>query len=78
MKLSKAVQSLLTVFVKVVILKRIDIIYFEEIGMISAEQFAALDLILPKVSDNYLPFGGVLVFGTCVPELIPPPQGRLL
>ena len=74
----RALQSLLTDFVKVVILKRIDIIYFEEIGMISAEQFAALGLILQKVRSNYLPFGGVLVFGTGDPKQLPPPQGRLL
>ena len=42
-------------------LKQLDLLYFEEIGMVFAEDFATIDLILQKVKNVDLPFGGVLI-----------------
>ena len=74
----KALKKLNCDPIRTTVLRRIDILYFEEIGMVSAEEFAAIDLIMQKVRDNYSPFGGVLVLGTGDPKQLPPPQGRLL
>ena len=74
----KALQKLDFDFVKLTLLKRLDVLYFEEIGMVSSEEFASIDLILQKVRENYQPFGGVLVFATGDPKQLPPPQGRLI
>ena len=41
----KALQKLKFDSVKLTLLKRLDVIYFEEIGMICAEEFAAIDLV---------------------------------
>ena len=54
-------------------LKQLDLLYFEEIGMVSAEDFATIDLILQKVKNVDLPFGGVLIFASGDPKQIPPP-----
>ena len=69
----KALQKIDFDFVKQTILKRLDVIYFEEIGMVSSEEFASIDLILQKVRENYQPFEGVLVFATGDPKQLPPP-----
>ena len=53
---------------KLRLFKRIDVLYFEEIGMICAEEFAAIDVILQKCHDCDLPFGGPLVFATGDPK----------
>ena len=74
----KALHKLTFDTAKLTLLKRLDVIYFEEIGMICAEEFAAIDLILQSVRDSFLPFGGVLICATGDPKQLPPPQGRLI
>ena len=74
----QGLQKLRNDIPKQILMKRIDILYFEEIGMVSAEEFAAIDHILQKTRDSYAPFGGVLILGTGDPKQLPPPQGRLL
>ena len=56
-------------------LERLDLLYFEDIGMISAEDFAAIDLILQHLKNIESPFGGVLVLGSGDPNQMPPPTG---
>lgn len=41
-----------------------DMIVFDEIGQLSSEELAVLDMILRQLRDSYLPFGGVLFFGS--------------
>ena len=53
-------------------------INFEEIGLICAEEFAAIDLILQSVRDSFLPFEGVLICATRDPKKLAPPHGRLI
>ena len=74
----KALQKLLFDSSKKTLLKRLDVLYFEKIGMISAEEFAAIDLILQSVRDSFFPFGCVLICATGDPKQLPPPQGRII
>ena len=59
-------------------MRQIDILYLEEVGMISAEEFAAMDVVMQIVRQNSSPFGGVLVFRSGDPQQLPPPSGRLI
>lgn len=43
------------------LLKRTDVFVFEEIGLLSAEYFVALDAILRVIMVNNLPWGGKLL-----------------
>jgi len=74
----KSMQKLKNDIFKQSLIKRIDILYFEEIGMVSAEEFAAIDYILQKTRESFAPFGGILIVGTGDPKQLPPPQGRLI
>jgi hypothetical protein len=40
-----------------------DMLFFDEIGQLSAQQIDALDIILRTVRNTDIPFGGVHVFG---------------
>ena len=64
----QGLQKLRNDISKQIIMKRIDILYFQEIGMVSAEEFAAINHILQKTRDSYAPFGGVLILGTADPR----------
>ena len=46
------------------ILLTMDVLVIDECGMLSAEQFSVLDLVLRKFQHVSTPFGGVLIFGT--------------
>ncbi|KAF4689592.1 hypothetical protein FOZ60_001490 [Perkinsus olseni] len=59
-------------------LRRIDVWCIDEIGLISAETFSILDLVLQHVKDNTLPFGGCLVLGTGDMLQLNPSTGRPL
>ena len=59
-------------------IRKIDIMFVEEIGMISAEQYCAIDLIYQHIRCNRLPFGGVLLIGTGDARQLRPPSGSLL
>ena len=48
-------------------------IYFEEIGMICAEEFSAIDLILQNVRDSFLPFGDDLICASGDPKQLSHP-----
>ena len=40
-----------------------DMLFFDEIGQLSAQQIDALDIILRTIRNTDIPFGGVHVFG---------------
>jgi hypothetical protein len=61
---------------KEVMLKRTDVFVFEEIGLLSAEYFAALDNILRAVMGNSLPWGGKLLLSCGDSKQLPPIDGR--
>ena len=74
----KSLQRLLFDPCRQLMLQLLDILYIEEVGMISAQQFAAMDLILQRIRDVHVPFGGVLVLATGDPKQLPPQSGNQL
>lgn len=40
-----------------------DVLFIDEVGQLSSQQFMQLDIILRHVRENNLPFGGVLILG---------------
>ena len=42
----------------------LDVIFFDELSQISAQQLSAIGIVLRKVRDSQTPFGGVLILGT--------------
>jgi hypothetical protein len=58
-------------------LKTIDIILCEENGLISAEQFSAVEKILRHLKGNpFVPFGGAMFLSTGDPQQLPPVKGK--
>ena len=51
-KVAKSLQRFVFDKFKTILLQRLDVLYFEEIGMISAEDFAAIDMISQKVRET--------------------------
>ena len=45
-------------------LQRLDVLFIEEISLISAETFAVLDVVLCHIRDNPVPMGGVLLIAS--------------
>jgi len=46
------------------LLLTMDVLLIDEVGQLSSQQFALLDIILRHIRNSILPFGGVLIFGT--------------
>ena len=63
---------------RLVHLKLLDILVFEEMGMLNSEQWSVLDQTLRFVNNSNVPMGGVLVFGNGDPKQLRPPKGPLL
>ena len=42
----------------------VDVIFLDEARQVSAEQLATIDIIMRKLRQSHLPFGGVLIIGT--------------
>ena len=74
----KSLQRLLFDPCRQLMLQILDILYIEEVGMVSAQQFAAMDAILQQIRNVHVPFGGVLVLATGDPKQLPPPSGNQL
>ena len=47
----------------------------EEIGLVSAELFAVMDLVLRRLRESPVPFGGIFLLGSGDPLQLPPVQG---
>ena len=59
-------------------LQCLDVLFVEEISMISSEMWAAIDHVLQTVCSNYVPFAGKLVVATGDFFQLPPPTGSSL
>jgi Helitron helicase-like domain at N-terminus/PIF1-like helicase len=58
------------------LLKRTDVFVFEEIGLLSAEYFAAIDNVLRYLTGNSSPMGGKLFLSCGDSKQLPPIDGR--
>jgi len=63
---------------KKALLKRTDVFVFEEIGLLSAEYFSAIDNVLMVVMGNSSPMGGKLFLSCGDSKQLPPIDGRPL
>ena len=63
---------------KKLVIKRTDVFVFEEIGLVSAQMFCALDLVLQIVMENSLPWGGKLLMCSGDAKQLPPISGQPL
>ena len=70
-----AVQKLQFDYTRQTLLKSLDVVCVEELGMISVEYFIAIDSILRHVRESDLPFGGVFVIANGDALQLPPPSG---
>ena len=59
-------------------LECLDVLFIEEISMISSELWAAMDHVLQVICSNYVPFAGKLVIATGDFFQLPPPSGTSL
>ena len=73
-----AIRKLMCDPVKFKLVESIDVLFIEEVSMISAELWAAIDLVLQHVMESNVPFGGKLVISTGDFLQLPPPNGTLL
>jgi hypothetical protein len=62
--------------VRTAIIKRTDIFIFEEIGLLSAEYFSALDNVLKRLMETESPMGGKLLLSCGDSKQLPPINGR--
>jgi hypothetical protein len=61
--------------VRMAALQRIDVLLIEEIGLVSAEMFAVMDVVLRYIRDNQVPMGGVLILASGDPRQLTPVSG---
>jgi hypothetical protein len=59
-------------------LKRTDVFVFDELGLLSAEYFVALDGILRVIMGNNLPWGGKLLISSGDAKQLPPVEGTII
>ena len=73
-----AMRKLIADPIKFQLLESLDVIFVEEVSMVSGELWAAMDLVLRHVMLSQVPFGGKLVICTGDFSQLPPPNGTLL
>ena len=61
---------------KLQILQMMDILFFDEIGQLSANMLSCLDIILRRVRDNNILLGGILFICTLDHKQLPPITGK--
>jgi predicted GIY-YIG superfamily endonuclease len=61
--------------IRLAALQRIDVLCIEEIGLVSAETFAVMDLVLRHIRDSQVPMGGILIIASGDPRQLPPVSG---
>jgi hypothetical protein len=62
--------------IKRALVRAMDVIAFEEIGLLSNEYLNVIDKILQNVRDSKSPFGGVILMSTGDPRQLPPIDGK--
>ena len=60
------------------LLQNLDVLFVEEISMISSELWAATDYVFQIICSNYVPFAGKLIIATGDFFQLPPPKGSCL
>lgn len=73
---NQAITNLIRNPVRLNFLKMLNIIFIDEIGQFSAEMMSVLDIILRKIRDSNIFFGGLLIIGTMDHRQLPPPTGH--
>ena len=58
------------------ILRTLDILFVDEIGQLPAELLSVIDIILRRIRDSQVVFGGVLIIGTMDHTQLQPVSGR--
>jgi hypothetical protein len=61
---------------KKLLITRTDVFFFEEIGLLSAQIFCALDSVLQILINNLLPWGGKLLISSGDAKQLPPVSGQ--
>jgi len=58
------------------LLQRLDVLFIDELGQVSAEMLAVLDIVMRCIRDNSIFMGGLLLIATMDPLQLPPVSGR--
>ena len=61
---------------KLALLRRMDVLFIDEVGQVSCELLATLDMILRRVRLSTQFMGGILLFGTYDHKQLPPVNGK--
>ena len=77
-QVESTVQRLYCEPMRLILLKSLDALIIDEIGMLNSEQWCVLDHVLRFYNNCNLPMGGVLVIGNRDPKQLGPPAGPLL
>ena len=75
---SKTLVNLAKNPLRLAILQRLEIMFFEEIGLLSAEMFAVVDIVLRTVRKSDVVLGGLVMIGTGDPRQLKPVHGSPL
>ena len=73
-----ALTTLTSKYSKYYFLQVLDVIFIDEIGQVSAELIATLDIVLRKLKMNDIFFGGILIISTMDHKQLAPIKGRPL
>ena len=71
-----AITKLLRDPKKLSLLRKLDILFVDEIGQLPSELLAVLDIILRRIRDTNIFFGGVVIIGTIDHTQLQPVRGR--
>ena len=74
----KALSSLARQPIRSNVLKHLDVLFVEELSMVSSELWAAMDQVLKCLCDSNVPFAGKLIIATGDFNQLPPPSGHSL
>ena len=72
----RAITNLMRNPVKLFYLQSLNVIFIDEIGQISADMKSVLDIILRKIRDNNIFFGGLLIIATMDHRQLAPVSGH--
>ena len=77
-QVESTIQNLYRDPTRLVLLKKLDVLVIEEIGMLNSEQWSVLDQTLRFINNSNAPMGGILVFENGDPKQLRPQSGPLL
>lgn len=74
----RVLMNLLKSPLKMAYLQRLDVLFFEEIGLLSSILFAVIDIVLQRIRQSKKPFGGLLLICTGDHRQLRPIEGRAI